>query len=284
MIDSGILLIFLLASFFLLILFAAIIYLPRLFKKKEQIQESVGLNTVMGAFSALGDEIKSLKEQLVLKERLAALGEVSAGIAHEFRNPMGVIAGYARLLLNSLDENDQRRESAHAILKEIGEMNALMEELLKFSKAEQINKKEIDLKRSITDVIDSVAGSERVRFDCDESILISADEKLLKQAIRNILQNGLDSGQDVLVEVIGQGQLGVKGIQDGVYINIKDNGKGIPGDDISKIFMPFYTTKERGTGIGLALAQKIIVAHGGNITVQSKEGQGSTFRLFLPKN
>ena len=93
------------------------------------------MNTLMGAFSALGGEINSLKEQLIMKERLAALGEVSAGIAHEFRNPMGVIAGYAKLLLKGLEDADDRKVIVQAILNEIEEMNRVMEELLKFSKA-----------------------------------------------------------------------------------------------------------------------------------------------------
>ncbi len=280
MLDSGIIYVFLLASFFLIILFATVIFLPRLFKKKEQMHESVGLNTVIGAFSALGDEIKSLKEQLILKERLAALGEISAGIAHEFRNPMGVIAGYARLILNSLDENDNRRELAQGILKEIAEMNVLMDELLQFSKAEKIKKKQIDLKSFIKDLLENIAGNDRVSFDCQEAVTIGADEKLLKQAIGNILQNALDEGQHVAISVMPNKEAS----QHGVYIDIKDDGRGIAEDDINKIFMPFYTTKERGTGIGLALAQKIIVAHGGNIRVQSKIGKGSTFRIFLPED
>lgn len=283
MIDTGILLVFLFASTFLLILFVAIIFLPRIFKKKEQTDENVGLNAVMGAFSALGDEIKSLKEQLTIKERLAALGEVSAGIAHEFRNPMGVIAGYARLLLNSFDENDQRKELAQAILKEVEEMNALMEELLKFSKAEPLIKSEFDLKMSIIDTINSMPDSDRIRFYCKGPAIINGDEKLLRQAIRNILQNALDAGKNVLVEVKGQ-ESSTKGHKEGFFIDVRDDGKGIPAEDLNKIFMPFYTTKDKGTGIGLALSQKIVIAHGGNITVQSKEGEGSIFRLFLPKD
>src|SRR5208337_2708790 len=103
--------------------------LPRLFRKKTQKAEPIEMDTVMGAFSALGGEISSLKEQLIMRERLAALGEVATGIAHEFRNPMGVIAGYAKLLLKGLEDSDNRKEIVQAILNEIEEMNRVMEEL-----------------------------------------------------------------------------------------------------------------------------------------------------------
>ena len=109
------LIVLLAASLILVVLFFLAVYLPRLFKKKTQEPEPIEINTLMGAFSALGGEINSLKEQLILKERLAALGEVAAGIAHEFRNPMGVIAGYAKLLLKGLEGSDDKKEIVQAI-------------------------------------------------------------------------------------------------------------------------------------------------------------------------
>jgi len=236
----------------------------------------------MGAFSALGNEIKSLKEQLIARERFAALGEVSAGIAHEFRNPMGVIAGYAKLLLNSLEQNDKRMELAAGILKEIGEMNSIMDELLKFSKSEPIKKADINLTKSIKDVIQGMGESpDKVVFSLLDDVLIKGDETLLKQVFKNLIRNALDAGDKVWIEVspVRKG-LSIQNV--GVHIIVRDNGRGIPEKDINKIFMPFYTTKQGGSGIGLALVQKIVIGHGGNITVESKEGEGSTFKLFLP--
>jgi signal transduction histidine kinase len=241
------------------------------------------MESVVHAFRLLGDEIKSLKDQLVTKERLAVLGEVSAGIAHEFRNPMGVIAGYARLLLKSFDENDMRREIVQGILKEIDEMNRVMEELLKFSKSEPIKKDSMDITKVIKDVIQSFAKTlinqgKKIEFALKDGIAIKADETLLRQAIRNLIQNALDAGDRVWINI----EKGAYLNKEGVFIDIKDNGSGMSEDNLSKIFMPFYTTKNGGSGIGLALAQKIIMGHGGNISVESKEGEGSLFRLFLP--
>lgn len=273
------LIVLILASVFLILLFIFLIFLPRLLKREDRNREATDMGSVVHAFRALGDEIKSLKEQLVIKERLAALGEMSAGIAHEFRNPMGVIAGYAKLLLKSLDENDVRREIVQGILKEIDEMNHVMEELLKFSKSEPIKKDDINITKIIRDVIYSFDESRgKIKISSSDEIVIKGDETLLRQAIRNLVRNALDAGDKVWIKVITADT----GQKKGVYVTVQDNGKGIPEENLDRIFMPFYTTKEGGSGIGLALVQKIVMGHGGNISVESEEGKGSTFRLFLP--
>ncbi|MBF0560330.1 MAG: HAMP domain-containing histidine kinase, partial [Nitrospirae bacterium] len=215
-------------------------------------------------------------------------GEVSAGIAHEFRNPMGVIAGYARLLLKGLDETDNRKDIVQAILTEIEEMNSVMEELLKFSKPEPLNKTDIDLSGIIEDVVKNLrGGASEIDFSSPERVFIRGDKTLLRQAVRNLLNNAIDAGDKIRIDIENidlSDSSRLVGATDrtGVSIVIKDNGNGIAETDFNKIFMPFYTTKSRGTGIGLALVQKIALAHGGSVTVESKEGKGSTFRLSLP--
>jgi len=273
------LIVLLAASVVLLVLFFLVLYLPRLFKKKTQEAESIEMNTVMGAFNALGGEINSLKEQLLMKERLAALGEVAAGIAHEFRNPMGVIAGYAKMLLKGLEDNDERKEIVRAIMSEIEEMNRVMEELLKFSKSEPINRMEIDLVSFITDIVKSMGQSTyEIKLSPSGPVSIKGDKTLLRQAFKNLLQNAVHAGDKIRIDIEQSDLSGRRGVS----IGIKDNGHGIPKSDFNKIFMPFYTTKSSGTGIGLALVQKIVLAHGGSVSVNSKEGKGSTFWLFLP--
>ncbi len=267
------------ASAVLVVLFFLAIYLPRLFKKKTQESDPLEMNTLMGAFSALGGEINSLKEQLIMKERLAALGEVAAGIAHEFRNPMGVIAGYAKMLLKGTANADDRKDIVQAILTEIEEMNRIMEELLKFSKSEPLNKIDIDLLSFVTDIVKGMAQTtSEVKFSPCGPISIKGDMTLLGQALKNLLQNAVQAGDKIRID-LEQTELSGRNM---VSIAIKDNGKGIPENDFNKIFMPFYTTKSGGAGIGLALVQKIALAHGGSVNVNSKEGKGSTFRLFLP--
>lgn len=263
------------ATILLLGLFALLFFIPYMIRKKDDNMKNLKSDLFLDAFQSLGNEIKSLKEQLIIKERLAALGEISAGIAHELRNPMGVIAGYVRLLLKGIDEQDtQKKELLTGILKEIGEMNSFIDELLKFSLSEPIKKIDNNLVEIIRDVLKTMEGSERVIFSATEPIFLKADEVLLKKALRNLIQNGLEAGEKVLIETTM--------LDGGINIAIKDNGKGIASEDLDKIFLPFFTKKEKGFGIGLALAQKIIMGHGGNISIESKIGEGSTFNIFLP--
>lgn len=234
---------------------------------------------VMDSFQELAGEVRSLKEQLMVKERLAALGEVSAGIAHEFRNPMGVIAGYAQLLRKSLDETDSRREIVEGIIKEIREMDLVMEELLKFSRSEPINRVQMDLEKLLNDVIKSLGeAGQKIKASPSGSIVIKGDETLIKQAVRNLIQNALEEGDEVSVSM----EKGTVSKREGVFIDVKDDGRGIAKEDLDRVFMPFYTKKAGGLGIGLSLVQKVAIAHKGKVLVESVQGKGSTFRLFLP--
>ena len=256
-------------------------FLPKILRKKEPPPPKKSqADFITESFQMLGNELKSLREQLILKERLATLGEVSAGIAHEFRNPMSVIMGYARLLLKSLDESDSRREIVQAIINEIDTMNRVMEELLKFSKSGPLNKTDMDLAGMLSAVVQESIRPQDVQLDCSGACPVKADETLLKQAIKNLLNNALYAGERVWVDLKEGRSAGKKGI----FIDVSDNGKGISPEEAKKIFLPFYSTKQDGLGIGLSLVQKIAMAHGGTVEVTDAGRQGCcTFRLFLPE-
>lgn len=237
------------------------------------------MQSVIGTFNTLGNEIKSLRSQLVIKERMAALGEFSAAVAHEFRNPMAVIAGYAKLLNKNLPDSDPNKSISFSILKEIEQMNIVMEELLRFSKSEPLSKSEISISGLISGLVASIDSSgNKIIFTPETEVVVSADEILLRQALRNLIQNGLDSGEKVWVDIKD-----INKKSDNILIIVTDNGKGIPADKLDAVFMPFYTTKEKGLGIGLAFVQKVAVAHGGSVTAENVEGKGASFILSLPK-
>jgi len=237
------------------------------------------MQSVIGTFNTLGNEIKSLRSQLVIKERMAALGEFSAAVAHEFRNPMAVIAGYAKLLNKNLPDSDPNKSISFSILKEIEQMNMVMEELLRFSKSEPLSKSEISISGLISGLVASLDSSgNKIIFTPETEVVVSADEILLRQALRNLIQNGLDSGEKVWVDIKD-----INKKSDNILITVTDNGKGIPADKLDAVFMPFYTTKEKGLGIGLAFVQKVAVAHGGSVTAENVEGKGASFILSLPK-
>lgn len=265
--------------FFLAIIAVFVVFLPKLLRKKEPPPaRRTEVDVIADSFQMLGNELKSLKEQLIMKERLATLGEISAGIAHEFRNPMGVIMGYAKLLLKDLDENDGRRETVLAIIREIDGMNRVMDELLKFSKSEPLNKTEVDLTRMVFEAVKECIRPSDTFFESEGIFVIKGDETLLKQAVKNLLNNALYAGQKATVDLKDVLLSGKKG----VFIEVSDNGMGIAAENMKKVFSPFYSTKTDGLGIGLSLVQKIVMAHGGSVDVSSVEGQGSSFRIFLP--
>jgi len=189
-----------------------------------------------------------------------------------------VIMGYAKLLLKSLDETDNRREIVQAIIKEIDTMNRVMEELLKFSKSEPMDKTDVDLVRMLGEVVRESVRPESVSFDSAGIFIVKADETLVKQAMKNLLNNALSAGENAWVG-LKEGQLSGKR---GIFIEVSDDGKGVSPEEAKKIFLPFYSTKQDGLGIGLSLVQKIAMAHGGAVDAKNTEGKGGLFRFFIP--
>lgn len=220
--------------------------------------------------------LKSFEAQMELRDKLASLGEISAGIAHELRNPMAVIAGYTKLLYKKVDES--MKATVGAISKEISVMDRIITDFLSFAKPLELTISNIDLKSLIEKCISSLKEERTdIKFllNFQEIPLIKGDEVLLRQAFTNLIQNS--------TEAMPQGgELNITADK-GDYLNvsISDSGHGISENIIDKIFLPFFTTKEKGTGLGLAIVHKIIISHGGSISVASNE-KGTTFRIRFP--
>jgi signal transduction histidine kinase len=233
---------------------------------------------VILSFSDL-TEVKRLQEQMELKERLTALGEMSAGIAHELRNPMAVIAGYLNLLAKKQDARGQA--VIGDIQSEIAGMNRIISDLLTFARPTALNRTAIDLKEMLESCVSVVlqakseGGEIRTVLDL-AACTVPADEVLLRQALGNLVQNA--------VEAMPRGgtlTVSLKAGREAVIV-VKDTGAGIPPENFRKIFLPFFTTKDRGVGMGLALTHKIITAHGGRVDVESREGRETIFMVSLP--
>jgi signal transduction histidine kinase len=152
-----------------------------------------------------------------------------------------------------------------------------MEELLKFSKSEPLNKSEFDATEMIRSAIRESVKPDAIGFACDSVIKARGDETLLRQAVKNLVNNAIEAGTKVEVRLSAGDFAGKMG----VCIEVRDNGAGMSEERMKKIFSPFYSTKESGLGIGLSLVQKIALAHGSPVEVSSVEGKGSRFRLFL---
>jgi PAS domain S-box-containing protein len=233
---------------------------------------------VILSFSDL-TEVKRLQEQMELRERLIALGEMSAGIAHELRNPMAVISGYLNLLSKKIDSAGQG--IIRDITGEIEGMNRIIGDLLTFARPASLNRVRVNIREMLescaANVLQATGAGSRVKAVVQsDDITLSVDEVLMRQAFTNILQNAVEA-----VPEEGEMTIDVRKDRE-VKIVIRDTGTGIPPDRLKKIFLPFFTTKDRGVGLGLALVHKIILSHGGRIEAESTEGKGAAFTVILP--
>ncbi len=246
-------------------------------------------NKMIGATLVFTDltEKKMLEEQVELKKRLVMMGEMSAWVAHEFRSYMGTILGFSRLLGKKLEVSDPGQSMIQSIADELSSMEHLISELLSYSKKTIIEPTPIVLTSLLQGIKDQFVKSGKypnitwiLSFE-EPFPEIKLDAVLMRQAFTNLVQNALDAME-------GEGELKMKGFLRSstkrVQIEISDTGDGISGDALDKVFLPFFTTKTKGTGLGLALVHKIVLSHNGHITVESHKGQGTLFSIILPIN
>ncbi|MBI3405276.1 MAG: PAS domain-containing protein, partial [Acidobacteria bacterium] len=237
---------------------------------------------VNGAVCLLSDltELTELQGQMRLKENLAALGEMSAGIAHEFKNSLATISGYAQLIRGDA-EKKETAESALKIIEQTQALAHVVTEFLRFSRPLDLSLGDVDLKGLLARVIEEVGGAfPAVAFTCDgEFSTCPGDEGLLRQVFLNLARNAAESqGND------GNGVVQIEGriLGSRQRIRFSDQGPGISEADLPKIFLPFYTTKSDGTGLGLALVQKIVLHHGGTVEARNRQEGGAEFIVWLP--
>lgn len=242
----------------------------------------------VGAFILFKDitNLRSFAQKLERNERLAMIGQIAAGTAHEIRNPLTSIKGFLQMFLKSFADSGMEREKTYTeiMLTEINRINSLVSEFLLLSKPRNIQYSMVDLNTVFEEILPIVVSQANlygidVQFaSCGKLPMVVGDNELLKQVFINICKNGIEAMGE-------QGSLRISHHfdQDGdkVSIDIHDSGPGIPLYIIDKIFDPFFTTKEEGTGLGLSVCQKIIHDIGGQIRVSSK-GFGTTFHIMLP--
>jgi PAS domain S-box-containing protein len=244
---------------------------------------SEGLIGVALVFTDL-TEIKRLEERVESERRLALLGEMSAAIAHEFRNSMGTIQGWAKLLGKRVDADATARPMVEAVVRELGVMQRLIDDLLAFGRRMEPHRERVELRALVHESV--TAPSDRpdvvldVEWDTRVPDMVQWDPTLMRQVLRNLVQNAVeampDGGRIRLVVALPSTT------PSAVEISMSDTGVGIPAQHRDRIFDPFFTLKARGHGLGLALVRKIITAHGGQVTVRSTEGSGTTFQLIIP--
>ncbi len=234
------------------------------------------------------DELKSTQEKLIRSERLAAVGELAAQIAHEIRNPLGAISNSVGVLRRDLDLRGDDRRLLEVVHEEAERLESIIADFLKFARPRPIHRTPQNLVEMVDDLLlllgqklplGSRKSQIRIEKRYDPNLPVaSLDAAQTREALWNLLVNA--------VEAMSSGgvlEIALQGAEDGaVEVVVSDTGKGIREEDLKKIFEPFHTTKADGTGLGLAIVQRIIDAHGGEVSVSSDEGRGSSFRLRFP--
>ena len=249
---------------------------------------------IEGALCLLTDitEVTELRERMKMQENLANLGEMAAGLAHEFKNSLAAIQGYVQLLdmqIRNPKPGEGTQQTREAVLSEVKLLSQLVTDFLNFARPQRLNLGVVDLKDVIADSVEEV----RAEVDAREIQLkltgdfptLQGDEMMLRRAFVNLLRNSaeaIDSGSLLkIIEVTGSVDRTEPRY---AHVRIRDTGGGIPPENIQQVFIPFFTTKSRGYGIGLALVQKIIIAHGGSVSVEQSDTTGATFHCRLPQS
>ncbi len=240
-----------------------------------------------GAICLFGDltDIVELEEQLRLKDSLAQVGELTAGIAHEFRNGLATIHGYARLL--DLDRvPTDLHACVHGIRDETDALGSVVRNFLNFAKPAELVLARVDARALLDRAADEIRGDATSRGGSviveGERAMVQGDEVLLRQVFSNLSRNALEACVDAGIQPQIVLECVPEPSQQILRASVIDNGPGIDPKIASRIFRPFVTTRARGTGLGLALVQKIVVTHNGRVAVQSEPGGGTRFTVTLP--
>jgi len=228
-------------------------------------------------------ELQNTFEQVKRADRLSAIGQLAAGLAHEIRNPLASIDGAAEVLDLAGDQPELRKETVGIIRKECSRLNRLLTSLLDFARPRHPERREVDLSRVLDSVIGLVGHSagKGLRFHKETSghaPMLLGDEEQLTQVMLNLTINAaqaMPEGGDVWLTINQR--------DDGILVEIRDQGTGIPDEHMDKIFDPFFTTKDTGTGLGLSVVHQIVTQHGGTVSVSRNGDKGTTFSLFFPQ-
>jgi signal transduction histidine kinase len=245
-------------------------------------QTAQQLETSYAELRRQADQILEFEEQLRRADRLSALGELSAGLAHEIRNPLASIRGTAEILRDGIAAADPRAEFATILIREVDRLNRVVADFLDFSRPAGVSQERLDLVATVQEVLTLTklaARKKRVELTLSSGgpLELVADGAQLKQAFLNLILNAFEAMPDG-----GTLRVSVTEHSGEIAIRFTDSGVGIAPQHLEQIFSPFFTTRRDGTGLGLAITQRIVAAHGGRIEVESQVGTGTTFSVILP--
>jgi len=240
------------------------------------------------SFNRMVKELDQIQKELLQKEKLASMGQLAAGVAHEINNPLGTILLFSDMMYKETAEYDPHRNDLKMIIEETKRCKSIVSDLLDFSRQKNVIAQKINIHNLIEQVIEGLQAQpafQDVKFmrNFDPDITsIKVDPSQIQQVFINLFKNSAEAME-------GEGMISITSKMfdhDWIEINISDTGSGIPKDNLDKIFSPFFTTKsyDKGTGLGLSIVYGIIKMHQGQISVQSQMGKGTTFTITLPVN
>lgn len=257
------------------------------------LQECGETTGMVGVFKDL-TQIRDLEEEMRRKDWMASLGEMSAGMAHEIRNPLGALAGAMQMLRKDLHADETSQRLMDIAIREATRLNTIITEFLQYARPPALNLAEHDLNKLLAETLDLVQHEAQARVNIRietkpscEALVGQVDQNQLKQVFWNLATNAFDamSKGGRLTIATGCRPIDVGGRKgDVIEISFQDTGEGISKKNLDNIFLPFFTTKTQGSGLGLAAVHRIVDLHGGWIKVESKEHGGSRFVVCLPRS
>ncbi|HEU4685449.1 MAG TPA: ATP-binding protein [Nitrospira sp.] len=248
---------------------------------------------LVGVFKDL-TQIRDMEEEMRRKEWLAKLGEMSAGMAHEIRNPLGALAGAMQMLRKEAPVEETDRRLMDIAIREATRLDAIITEFLQYARPPALSLAEHDINKVLADTLDLIQHEARTRGSISimtrfagAPLMAQIDQNQMRQVFWNLATNAFQAmpGGGQLTITTGLRQVGAAGRKgDVIEIAFQDQGEGIPKENLDKIFLPFFTTKKEGSGLGLAAVHRIVDQHGGWIKVESQTRQGTRFVVCLPRS
>jgi two-component system sensor histidine kinase PilS (NtrC family) len=237
-------------------------------------------------------ELRQMQEQVRRMDRLAVAGELTAGIAHEIRNPLASLSGSIQMLRDEVDFGPVQQRLMDITLREAERLNALVNEFLLFARPENTVDQSVEVSKVISDTLEMLKNSPelsrviRIDNDLTEDLWVNVDSQRLQQVIWNLVLNAVQEMRNsgcLSISTRARAEDGVRYAHEKLAeIMISDTGPGIPQENHGKVFDPFFTTKESGTGLGLTIVHRIVENYGGKIFLRSESGRGTTFILQFP--